>query len=110
VDALTTFSTVDLRVGTVLAAQPLANVRKQAYQVSIDFGEPIGVKRSAAQITDLYEPEALIGRQVVAVVNLPAKRIGAFTSEVLILGVADEGQRVVLLVPERAVSNGVKVF
>ena len=99
-----------MRVGTVLTAQPLMNVRKKSYQLTIDFGPEIGQKYSAAQITDLYEPGGLVGRQVVAVVNLPPKRIGPFTSDVLTLGAQDESGRVVLLTLERAVPNGMRVY
>lgn len=104
------FERVELRVGTVLAAEPLEGARKPAYKLSIDFGPEIGVKRSSAQLTHLYTPDGLIGRQVLGVVNFPPKRIAGFVSEVLVTGFLREGGGVVLAVPDRAVPNGAKLM
>lgn len=108
-DSLTAFQALDIRVGTILNARPLADVRKPSFQLTVDFGSA-GVRQSAAQITDLYSPTKLIGMRVLGVVNLPPKRIGPFVSEVLILGLPDESGKVVLLTPERPVPNGGRVF
>jgi tRNA-binding protein len=102
------FEKVDIRIGTILEAQPFPKARKPAYQLTIDFGE-LGLKRSSAQITDLYDPQQLIGRQVAAVVNFPPKQIANFFSECLVLGVYTDKKEVVLLAPDRKVSNGWKI-
>ncbi len=102
------FLKVDMRVGRILAAEPLQKARVPAYKLTIDFGE-LGVKKSSARVTDLYPVEALPGRHVVAVVNFEPKRIAGFLSEVLVLGLAGEGG-VVLLAPEREVALGQRVF
>jgi len=104
------FESVEMRVGTIVSVDPFPEARKAAYKLTIDFGEAIGTKRSSAQIVDLYAPESLIGAQVVAVVNFPAKRIAGFQSEVLVLGAADDSGRVVLLRPERSVPNGSRIY
>ena len=104
------FERVDMRVGTIRSVEAFPQARKPAYKIEVDFGEPIGRKWSSAQVTALYAAEELVGRQVVAVVNFPPKRIAGFPSEVLILGVPDDAGNVVLLRPERAVTNGVRVY
>jgi len=97
-----------MRVGVVTDAREFPEARKPAYRLWIDFG-PLGVKRSSAQITRFYRPEELIGRQVVAVVNFPPRRIGPFVSEVLVLGAYDEAGEVILLQPDRPVFRGAKI-
>lgn len=104
------FDALEIRVGTVVAAQPLAGARKPALALTIDFGPAFGVKRSSAQITARYTPENLLGRQVLAVTNLPARSIAGFASEVLTLGVPDQNGAVVLLAPDSTVPNGAKMF
>ena len=99
------FERIDVRVGRVLEAEPLAGARKPAYKLLVDFG-PLGQKRSSAQLTALYRPDELIGRQVLAVVNFPPRQIGPFRSEVLTLGVADAEGAVVLVAPDRDVAPG----
>ncbi|PYI54224.1 chaperone CsaA [Paenibacillus flagellatus] len=102
------FVQLDMRIGTVVAAEPFPEARKPAIKLTVDFG-PLGLKRTSAQITARYEPESLIGRQVVAVVNFPLKRIAGFVSEVLVLGgVPGEGD-VVLLRPDEPVANGTPI-
>ena len=104
------FERVEMRTGTILSAQPLEGARKPAYKIEVDFGAEIGRKWSSAQVTALYSASELIGAQVVAVVNFPVKRIAGFSSEVLILGVANPDGHVVLLRPERPVANGQRVY
>lgn len=102
------FEKVDIRTGTILEVNDFPGARKPAYQLSIDFGE-LGIKRSSAQITTLYEKDSLIGKQVIAVVNFPVKQIANFFSECLVLGVYNEHNDVVLLQPTLPVKNGSKM-
>ena len=104
------FLKVDVRVGTIIAAETLAGARKPALRLDIDFGPEIGVKRSSAQITAHYQHAALIGRQVAAVVNFPPRQIGKTMSQVLTLGFPDANGEVVLIIPERSVPNGGRLF
>jgi tRNA-binding protein len=104
------FLAVDIRVGKVLAAEPLRDARKPAYVLTIDFGGKIGVKKSSAQITEHYTPEELPGRLVAAVVNFPPRQIGKIMSEVLTLGFPDASGAVVLFAPDREVPLGSRLF
>lgn len=104
------FLAVDVRVGTIIAAQDFPEARKPAFKLQIDFGEEIGVKKSSAQITHHYKKEELVGRQVMAVVNFPPRQIGPVMSEVLTLGVPDEAGEVVLLSPSKNVPNGGRLY
>jgi tRNA-binding protein len=104
------FERVDIRAGTVIEARNFPEARKPAYILMIDFGPEIGVKKSSAQITVHYQPEALVGRQVLAVVNFPPRQIGPVRSEVLTLGFADAAGAIVLAGVERAVPNGMKMM
>lgn len=102
------FEKVEMRAGTIVAAEDFPNARKPAYKLTVDFGQ-LGIKRSSAQVTALYTKEELIGRQVIAVVNFPVKQIANFFSECLVLGVYNEKNEVVLLQPSLPVQNGGKV-
>jgi tRNA-binding protein len=103
------FFATDIRVGTVVEALPFPEARKPAIKLAIDFGPEIGHKWSSAQITTYYEPATLVGRQIIAAMNLGAKRIAGFTSEVLVLGVMETPSVVVLLNPDRPVPNGARI-
>ncbi len=105
-----TFAEVDIRVGTITAAEPFPQARKPAYKLTIDFGPEIGTKRSSAQLTANYALEALVGRQVAAVVNFAPRQIGPFMSEVLVLGFPDATGAVVLVAPDKPVANGGRLF
>ena len=100
------FLKVDVRVGTVLRAEPYPEARKPAIKLWIDFGDEIGEKKTSAQITAHYQPQTLVGRQVMAVVNFPPRQIGKFMSEVLVLGMPDENGEVVLVGPDQTVPLG----
>ena len=102
------FIKLDIRVGTIIAAKAFEKAKKPAYQLQVDFGEPIGVKKSSAQITQHYSVDELVGKQVLAVVNFPPRQIADFMSEVLVLGTYSDGG-VVLITPDKPVRNGDKL-
>ena len=104
------FEKVDIRIGTIVSAEPFPEARKPAIKMKIDFGPEIGEKKSSAQITVHYTPDELVGRQVMAVVNFPPRQIGPVKSEVLTLGVPDEEGHVVLLRPDQPVPDGGRLF
>ena len=103
------FFAIDMRVGTVLEAEPFPEARKPSIKLLIDFGADVGTRRSSAQLTVHYTPEQLVGRQIVAAVNLGPRRIAGFTSEVLVLGAMPTPTEVVLLAVDRLVANGTRV-
>lgn len=103
------FERVELRVGTITAAEGFPEARRPALKLTIDFGEEIGTRRSSAQIVARYEPGTLVGRQVIAVVNFPAKRIGPFRSECLVTGLHAADGEVVLIGPDAPVPNGARL-
>ncbi|GAB4197487.1 MAG: tRNA-binding protein [Wenzhouxiangellaceae bacterium] len=103
------FQKVELRVGTIIEVLDFPEARRPAYRLRIDFGDDVGVLKSSAQITDLYDKESLLGRQVVAVVNFPPKQIGPMRSECLVTGFHRDDGAVVLAVPDAAVPNGVRL-
>ncbi len=102
------FEKVDMRTGTIIKAEVFPKAKKAAFKLEIDFGR-LGIKRSSAQITELYSTQELVGQQVIAVVNFPPKRIGPFISECLVLGIIGAREGVVLLHPGRKVANGLKI-
>jgi tRNA-binding protein len=102
------FEKIDIRAGTILEVNDFPKAKKPAWQLTIDFGE-LGIKKSSAQITDLYDKQVLIGRQVIAVVNFSPKQIANFISECLVLGVYTDKKEVVLLTPDKKVTNGWKI-
>jgi len=104
------FLKVDIRLGTIVAAEPFPEARKPAVKLRIDFGSDLGERKSSAQITAHYAPEDLLGRQVMAVVNFPPRQIGKFMSEVLTLGFADEAGHIVLAVPDKPAPNGARMM
>lgn len=103
------FEVVELRVGTLVRVEPFPEARKPAYKVWADFGPELGIRKSSAQITALYQPEQLVGRQIIAVVNFPTKQIGPFQSEFQLTGFYRPDGAVVMAIPERAVENGAKL-
>jgi tRNA-binding protein len=103
------FMQVELRAGTIVAAEPFPQARKPAWKLTVDFGGEIGTRRSSAQLTALYQPEQLIGKQVLAVLNFPPKQIGPFISECLVTGLYREDGAVVLAVPDQPVPNGARL-
>lgn len=103
------FLAVDIRIGTVISADPFPEARKPAYKLIIDFGRGVGKKKSSAQITDHYDIDDLVGRQVAAVVNFPARQIGPFMSEVLVLGFPDDQGRIILARPSKDAPNGARL-
>lgn len=109
-DPIQAFQTLDLRVGRILEAAPNLKARKPSYVLRVDFGPELGLKTSSAQLTALYRPEELVGRQVVAAVNLGTRNIAGVVSEVLVLGLPDPDGAVVLLQPEREVPLGGRVY
>ena len=104
------FLKVDIRKGTVVDAQPYPEARKPALKLWVDYGPEIGVRKSSAQITVHYEPESLIGKAVLAVVNFPPRQIGKFMSEALVLGLPDENGDVVLITPDKSVPDGARMY
>lgn len=104
------FAAIDVRVGTVVSAEPYPGARRPSIKLAVDFGPAIGVKRSSAQLTVHYTPESLVGRQVAAVVNFPPKQIGRFLSEILVLGFPDADGAVVLVTPDKPIPNGGRLF
>ncbi|SMG51613.1 tRNA-binding protein [Arenibacter troitsensis] len=102
------FSKIDMRVGTIIEIKDFPEARKPAYQIHVDFGKHIGIRKTSAQITQRYSKEELLGKQIIAVVNFPKKQIANFMSECLILGAVD-GSDVILLQPQAEVDNGLKI-
>ena len=103
------FAQVDLRVGTIISAEVFKEARKPAYILHVDFGPQIGVRKSSAQITDLYEPDNLVGQQVIGVINFPEKQIGPIRSQCLVTGFPQADGSVVLVQPQQPVANGLKL-
>jgi tRNA-binding protein len=107
--AFDAFLNVEIHAGTITAAEPFPEARKPAFKLTIDFGPAIGTRRSSAQITALYTPEQLVGRQVIAVTNFAPRQIGPFMSEVLVLGLSDAEGRITLLRPDPPVPDGARM-
>lgn len=103
------FFAIDVRVGTVLAAEPFPEARKPSIKLTLDFGPDLGVKRTSAQLTRYYTPESLVGRQVMGVVNIGTRRIAGFTSECLVLGACPTPEEVILLAVDQPVANGTRI-
>lgn len=103
------FEKIDMRAGTIIEVSDFPEARKPAYKLLIDFGKELGLKRSSAQITALYQKDELLRRQVIAVVNFPPRRIAGFSSECLVMGIYDENNNVILLQPGKPVTNGMKI-
>ena len=103
------FEQVELRIGSIVDVQEFPQARKPAYKVTADFGEQFGILKASAQITDLYTPDDLLGKQIVGVVNFPAKQIGPFMSQFLLTGFVQKDRSVVIAKPERPVDNGLKL-
>lgn len=103
------FMKVDMRIGTIIAAESFPEARNPAYKLKVDFGNEIGIKKSSAQITDCYQPIELIGKQVMAVINFPPKQIGPMRSECLVMGAYNDQKEVILMHPERPLPNGSKI-
>ena len=108
--SLEDFEKVDVRVGTIVEAEPFPEARKPSIKLMVDFGPEVGTRKTSAQLTAHYEPEGLVGRQVLAVINFPPKWIAGFESEVLVLGVPDGNEDVVLLSPDHKVPPGGRMF
>jgi tRNA-binding protein len=104
------FESIDLRVGTIISASEFPEAKKPAFKLEVDFGAAIGVKKSSAQITKHYNPQILLGKQVLCVVNFPPRQIGPVISEVLVTGFPDETGEVILAIPDKEVPNGKKLF
>jgi len=103
------FEKIDIRVGTIIEADDFPKARKPSFKLTVDFGQEIGIKKSSAQVTTHYKKEDLLQKQVIAVVNFPPKQIADFFSECLVLGIYDENNNVVLLKPDKPLSNGLKI-
>lgn len=104
------FEKVDIRVGRIIEVEAFPEARKPAFKLKVDFGEELGIKKSSAQITQNYQPEQLIGKQVIAVVNFPPRQIGKFMSEILVLGLPDAEGNVTLVSPDKNVPLGKKLY
>ena len=105
----TEFDKVAMHVGTIITAKDFLTARKPAYQMTIDFGETIGIRKTSAQITQRYSVDELVGRQIIAVINFPKKQIGKFMSECLVLGAVGDGGDVILIAPDSTIENGLRV-
>lgn len=104
------FENVELRIGTIIEVNEFPEARRPAYRLRVDFGPEVGIRKSSAQITDLYDPETLLGKQVLAVTNFPPKQIGPFMSECLVTGIKTDGGAISLVSPDHEVSNGQRLI